>query len=260
MARRFAAIVFLCLCFCASLWVQSASAKKVALVIGIQSYSHLPKVEKASNDARAMADALKAIGIEVLPGIDPAREEMGRLLADFEESIEAGDTALLFFSGHGAAFGAPNYLLPSDMTRDGNILPALSYSGEDLVRRIATRGAKAAIFILDVGRDNPVEAVGRNGNPLSKSRWDIKAPERGLVLYSTGSQEKALDRLSQSDSDPNSVFTRRLLLLLQTKGLSHIEIVKRMAPIRAFSSAMMKTTCAALAMAPIGRQSSKFRG
>jgi hypothetical protein len=45
-------------------------------------------------------------------------------------------------------------------------------------------------------------------------------------MYSAGIGQEALDRLSDEDENPNSVFTRRLIPLLQQSGLSHVRMAK----------------------------------
>jgi hypothetical protein len=47
-------------------------------------------------------------------------------------------------------------------------------------------------------------------------------------MYSAGLGETALDRLSDADQDPNSVFTRTLVPLLQDQNLSLVDLAKEM--------------------------------
>ena len=44
------------------------AAKRVALVIGIDAYDNLPKLQKAVNDEKAVAEALASLGFEVVAG------------------------------------------------------------------------------------------------------------------------------------------------------------------------------------------------
>jgi Caspase domain len=43
--------------------------KRVALVIGNNDYKHVPKLQKAVNDARTMGDTLKQLGFSVMIGL-----------------------------------------------------------------------------------------------------------------------------------------------------------------------------------------------
>jgi hypothetical protein len=46
-------------------------------------------------------------------------------------------------------------------------------------------------------------------------------------MYSAGTGQEALDRLNDTDTDPNSIYTRTLLPLLKTPGLSLSDIAKK---------------------------------
>ncbi len=44
-------------------------------------------------------------------------------------------------------------------------------------------------------------------------------PEGTLVLFSAGAGQEALDRLSDKDNNPNSIFTRTFLPMVKQEGL-----------------------------------------
>src|SRR5215510_1429327 len=48
-----------------------------------------------------------------------------------------------------------------------------------------------------------------------------------FMLFSAGQGQSALDRLSDTDKNPNSVFTRTLLKQMEEPGLSMVQIAKR---------------------------------
>ena len=52
-------------------------------------------------------------------------------------------------------------------------------------------------------------------------------PEGVFVIYSAGAKQTALDRLSNDDSNPNSVFTRNFSKTLAEPGLNLVQIAKR---------------------------------
>src|SRR6188508_925803 len=53
-------------------------------------------------------------------------------------------------------------------------------------------------------------------------------PAEGMfVLFSAGQGQSALDRLSDTDANPNSVFTRTLLVEMETPGQSMVQIAKK---------------------------------
>ena len=53
-----------------------------ALVIGIDAYDNLPKLQKAVNDEKAVAEALTTLGFEVVTGENLSRREMNAKLAE----------------------------------------------------------------------------------------------------------------------------------------------------------------------------------
>lgn len=102
-----------------------------------------------------------------------------------------------------------------------------SFGAEALTRRIQKRGVRAIFSILDACRDNPFvdeggKSIGGNGGLTS-----IDAAEGVFTLYAAGLGQTALDRLSDNDPDPNSVFTRNLIPLLKTRGLSQVDLAKK---------------------------------
>ena len=207
------------------------AAKKVALVIGNNAYTSLPVLQKAVNDANAVAASLTKIGFKVFLGTDLTRRQMNRKLADFTASIAPGDQAFLFFAGHGVALGAENYLIPSDMPKPGageeDLVRDEGYSVNALVSRVQRRGAAATFFVLDACRDNPFAATGVRSIGGTRGLTRVAAPTGVFVLFSAGIGQTALDRLSDNDPNPNSVFTRKLIPLLEKPGLSHVLLAKQ---------------------------------
>jgi formylglycine-generating enzyme required for sulfatase activity len=208
----------------------AVAANRVALVIGNDAYTNLPPLEKAVNDARAVAAALEEIGFKVLLGEDLTRRETNRKLADFEAAVEPGDTAFFFFAGHGVAIGGENLLIPTDMPKpgpgEGSLVRDEAHAVTDLAARVQARGAAAAFFVLDACRDNPFAAAGVRGIGGGRGLTRVDAPSGVFMLFSAGIGQTALDTLPSSDPHPNSVFTRTLAPLLTRPGLGHVRLAK----------------------------------
>ena len=197
-------------------WSDAARAeKRVALVIGNDRYINMAldrQLRKAVNDANTVAAAMRSLGFEVIVGTDLGRQAMIDKLAEFTARLEAGDTAAIFFAGHGVAIQGVNYLIPSDV-------PAVSEGAEarvrgaslaepDIIAELQAKSVRVALLVIDACRDNPFpRAPGRSiGN--TRGLTDAK-PARGVfTLYSAGIGQTALDRLSDRDDANNSVFTR----------------------------------------------------
>ena len=206
----------LCLaCLLGLLAAPVQAEKRVALAIGNDVYPNLPadrQLRKAANDAGSVAATLKSLGFEVILGTNLGRQGMIDRLADFTARLEPGDTAAVFFAGHGVAIAGVNYLVPSDV-------PAVSEGAEarvrgasiaepDLIAELQARSVRVAFVVIDACRDNPFPRPA--GRSIGNTRGLADArPGRGIfTLYSAGIGQTALDRLSNNDTAHNSVFTR----------------------------------------------------
>ncbi len=207
-----------------------ALAGRFALVIGIDGYAELPRLQKARNDAGAVAATLEAQGFTVTLLEDPGRRAMTRALSDLAARLSPGDEALFYFAGHGVEIAGRNYLLPADAPAvkpsEEAFLTAESLAADDVVFTLQARGAAITILILDACRDNPFPREGTRSAGSARGLAPIAPPEGSFILFSAGAGQTALDRLSGSDRDPNSVFTRALLPLLSRGDLTLPELAR----------------------------------
>jgi len=228
---RRSSLAILCLGLLLATTVAASAAKRVALVIGIDAYDNLPTLQKAVNDQKAVAAALSGLGFDVVSGENLTRREMNAKLAELDAKIAPGDTVFFFFAGHGVALGGENYLLPRDLPkpRDGeeNLVRDEGHAVDAIVRRVQGRGAAVSFFVLDACRDNPLAATGTRGIGGTRGLTRVDTPSGVFVLFSAGLGQTALDRLADDDPDPNSVFTRRLVPLLKTPGVTQVALAKR---------------------------------
>jgi uncharacterized caspase-like protein len=111
-----AAIAFLLL-ICASSGVQAE--KRVALLIGNQGYgAEIGRLANQHNDVALLERALKNLGFEVVTVRDAGLARLHEAVNGYARRIQAaGANAVGFFyySGHGAADGGTNYLIPVDV-------------------------------------------------------------------------------------------------------------------------------------------------
>ncbi len=207
------------------------AVERHALVIGVDRYENLPadkQLQKAVNDARAIATALRDLNFEVDVAENVTRREFYRLWARFIAKLNPGDVAALYFSGHGVDLEGV-YLMPRDVQalEDETGLRADAIPLRDLLSDLRARRLTVSFQIIDACRDNPfADTRGRNiGGTRGLSR-----PEnaRGnFIMYSADERQQALDRLGDDDANPNSIYTRSLLpLLSKDSGLSLDEIAK----------------------------------
>ncbi len=208
----------------------AAAAKRIALVVGNDAYENLTPLGKAVNDSRAVAIALEEIGFTVISAENSTRRDMNRRMSEFDASIAPGDTVFFFFAGHGVAIGAENYLLPTDIPkpREGEegLVKDEAHSVDSIIARIRNRGAAVSMVVLDACRDNPFAASGTRNLGAQRGLARIDTPDGVFVLYSAGIGQTALDALGPLDVDQNSVFTRKLVPLLRTGGMTHVALAK----------------------------------
>ncbi|MGD9925753.1 MAG: caspase family protein [Pseudorhodoplanes sp.] len=230
MRRHILALATLLLC-CAP-HHDALAAKRIALVIGNNAYSEVPKLEKAVGDAQAISATLQGLGFDVIAVLDANRSRMARALVDLETRVSPGDTVLFFFAGHGVALDGGNYLMPVDVpdVTEGqrNLLRTEGFLADDISERLRERGAATTVMILDACRNNPFKAgPGRSiGQSRGLSRMDAR---RGMfVMFSAGAGQEALDRLGDSDTHPNSVFTRLFIDLVKRPDLDLIDVAKEL--------------------------------
>jgi hypothetical protein len=221
-------IVAACLTFA----VPAHAEKRVALVVGNNDYRNVPKLLKAVNDARTMGDTLKQLGFTVMVAENQNRQAFSQTLLAFDRAVDAGDTAFFFYAGHGFEIAGQNFLLPTDV-------PAATEGQEELVRdasvladriieRLQNRKVRTAILVFDACRNNPFE---RAGTRAIAGRGGLapmtQLPEGVFSIFSAGPRQTALDRLSNDDANPNSVFTRTFAKELTQPGANLVQVAQR---------------------------------
>lgn len=212
--------------------VYTASAsRRRALVIGVDGYLNLESLQKARNDAQAVSNALVDLGFDVLTLYDASRREINSAVSTLAGQIEPGDEVLFYFAGHGIEVDGRNYLLPSDVPvvnyGDESFLTGESIPAGRILDTFQRKGARTTVMVLDACRNNPFSVDGKRSVGGSRGLVRMEPPEGAFILYSAGAGQTALDRLSDDDQNPNSVFTRALLPRLQEQGMSLHDLAKQ---------------------------------
>ena len=223
----------------AALWALAApgvaEAKRVALVVGINIYDNLApnqQLQKARNDARSVAATFKDIGFQVIQAEDAGRTAFLRAWQKFLDTVVPGDVTALYFSGHGVEINGSNYLLVRDIPQAADGEEVLKNSGirlQSLMDRLKEQRAQVSIFIIDACRDSPYAAQGGKRGLVSPRGLKVEEPPKGtMIMLSAGAGQEALDSLSPTDPNPNSIYTRTLLPLLKEPGLEITDLAKRL--------------------------------
>lgn len=208
-------------------------AKRLALVIGNDDYVNVDPLLKAVNDAKAVAAVIEELGFQVIQRNNAKRAHINDGLTELGRVMKPGDEVLFFFAGHGISVKGQNYLLPTDIPAikpgQEHSIKKEAFSENEILTLLQEKGAKVSILIIDACRNNPFPKQGTRsiGRAIGLGQH-TSPPHNAFVMYSAGLGQQALDRLSEEDENPNSVFTRKLLPLLKTPGLSHVQMAKRL--------------------------------
>jgi hypothetical protein len=204
----------------ALLWAAPVQARRLALVIGNDSYQQVSRLDKAVNDAEGMAVALKAAGFEVFKHRDLTFRKTVLAFEEFYDKIKGGDEVVVFYAGHGVQTDRGSYLLPVDIEGETQSqIEKISYSVNGMLEELDRIKARFSLVIVDACRDNPLRSRGRTiGISRGLSAPDVAKGQ--MVIFSAGRNQKALDSLSSKDENPNGVFTRELLARMPTPGVS----------------------------------------
>lgn len=204
--------------------VPALAARKVALVVGNDNYRWIERLHKSRADAHAYASVLRQKGFVVREAYDVSAAALNALAFRFGRSLRPDDTALFAYSGHGWSDGAQNFMLgvdsprsdrPDDLRRAST---PIRNGADGVMDRIERSGAGLRILIYDTCRDAPSVAGGsRRGAAYSRGPASLGAlPSGTFVVFSDGTGEGAIDRLSSTDANPNSLFTRVFAPLLRS--------------------------------------------
>jgi len=188
---------------------------KRAFIVGVGEYDELTNLQKTIGDAEGYARVFRAQDFEVTKLVGtPKRRDFIAAFDGFVRSIGSGDEVVFVFSGHGWSDGSDNYLALNDAPRGvaEAVLRAETIALErNVMARLRARSPKLTFAIIDACRDEKYDPLTRSSGYLEKGIARMSASEGELILYSAGAGQTSLDRLSNADASPYSVFTRILL-------------------------------------------------
>ena len=200
---------------------------RVALVIGNSAYQSIPILRNPVNDARAMDDALSAVGFRVIRLENATKAQIEAGLNELSRRLIPQAISLVYYAGHGIQMNGRNYLLPVDVKiGTAMTVPAEGVNVDDLMSQVMRSRARMNIIILDACRDNPF--VLGNGSSTSLFR-DISgglalidAPADTLIAFSTAPGKVAAD-----GGGENGLYTSELIRAINTSGASLETVFKK---------------------------------
>jgi peptidoglycan hydrolase-like protein with peptidoglycan-binding domain len=212
-------------------WPAFADAleKHVALVIGNSAYENAPKLDNAVFDARAVADAFRKLGYQVVDGYNLDISQMRAKVSEFSADLPEAKSAIIYYAGHGISVDEENYLIPTDITLKSPTDLDLGAISVSLVLKQMKREDRVNVVVLDACRDNPFAAalarnktraiVGERG--LSRIEGDLA---RGtLIAFASDPKSTALD----GPPGEHSPFTAAFLNHVFDQGVSIDTVMSR---------------------------------
>jgi len=218
-------IVLVLIGWCGTILSPAHAGVRLALVVGNAKYEAVPALDNPSNDAADLAQALRAIGFEVIEQRDATRETMAKAVRDFSERLRGADVALFFYAGHGLQMNGENYLLPVDARIENAADVRFNTINLSDIQQEMEGSRRANIIILDACRNNPfAEKLSRGGRGVTTrglGRVDASG-EGSLIVYSTQPNNVALDGAGR-----NSPFTAALIKHVGTPGLEVRQMISK---------------------------------
>ena len=197
---------------CVAGGVSWAAGKRVAFVVGNGAYQAVPELLNPKNDAKAVSEALRKVGFEVVTAIDLDRKSFDKAVEKFIRSLSNAELSLFYYSGHGVEVGGENRIIPIDAKLATETSLEVETVSLQTVMLHMRNNSRAQLLYLDACRDNPFAvkkfAVGGDeikrsvGRGLAKEKADIGS----LIAYATEP-----GNIAQDGDGVNSPFTIAVL-------------------------------------------------
>jgi hypothetical protein len=198
--------------------VPEDSGRRLALIIGNNDYprdSEFPDLDNCIRDARLVKQTLEAVNFDTTLIENANRSVMDDALLTFENQIQAGDTALVYFAGHGIEFENKNYLMASNANfKARSRLGEESLEAETVAKAMLLGGAKRSFLFLDCCRESP-EGGWLTRGQKRRGLAQIDVDGDIVIAYAAKPGQAALD-----GNGINSPYARALAKWIP-QGLDH---------------------------------------
>lgn len=193
---------------------------KVALVLGNSNYKEAP-LRNPVNDARAIGEALVAMGFAVTMKIDAGRAEMAAATQAYVQTLaRKKSVGVFYYAGHGVQLAWRNYMLPVDAAIDTLAdIQKQAVEVNGLLEGIKQANNALNVIILDACRDNPFGSV-KSADQKGLSQMD--APQNTLLAFATSPGNVASD-----GEGVHGVYTEHLLREMKVPDAKVEDIFKR---------------------------------
>src|SRR6266852_1180522 len=192
----------------------SVPERRVALVIGNSAYQTVSGLPNTTNDARAIAEVLKADGFtSVRIILDMTRASMIASLNDFQREADTSDWAVVYYAGHGLEVSGANYLVPIDAKLGDDRDIQDEAVSVDRILSAVENAKKLRLVMLDACRNNPfLKKMHRSIATRSISRGLAAIEPLGATLIVFAAQD---GETAEDGAGNHSPFAASLINRLQ---------------------------------------------
>lgn len=202
---------------------------RLALLVGNQGYqAKVGALENPHNDVALLSDVLKKLGFKVVVIRDAGLAEMHRVLNGYVRNLRAagpGTIGFFYYSGHGAADGSTNYIIPVDVrSTDTTELWDQSLRLNEITRKLKREAGNATHFVVfDACRNTlKLSAPGTRSGLLQAKGYVPVAQEAGMLIsYATAEGELASD-----EGDGAGLFARILSEEISKPGVEAVSMFR----------------------------------
>lgn len=188
--------------------------RRVALVVGNGAYENAGTLRNPVNDARAVADALRRVGFDVMLTENRSQREMAQDIREFGRKLDQNTVALYYYSGHGIQVKGENYVVPVDAAIENEEEVEYGTVNVGLVMaQMEAARSRVNIVFLDACRNNP---FARSFRSSSQGLAMMNAPAGTFIAYATAPGDVASDGTAAAG---NGLYTQQLLRFLDQPGL-----------------------------------------
>jgi formylglycine-generating enzyme required for sulfatase activity len=197
-----------------------APEARVALIIGNADYEDA-RLRNPVNDARAVAQALRGAGFDVVVVENANRDRMHEAIIEFGDRLrERKGVGLFYFSGHGVQVGGRNFMVPlGARIASERMVDVATVDVNRVLAEMDAGQARVNIVVLDACRDNPYARAFR---AASRGLAQVDAPRGTLIAYATAPGKVAAD-----GTGANSPYTAALVKHLPAPGVPIEGVFKR---------------------------------
>lgn len=224
------ALWFCVICLC-TVWLTLqpvAANTRLALVIGIDDYVHVPNLSNARRDAELIGDTLTSQGFETTLLVNADRRAIYQAVQELSARAAEAEAVALYFAGHGIQIDGTNYLIPADAALRSELEMRSEAVSLDLVMQEMERAPISMIF-LDACRDNPfAEQIRADSRAETRSLGAtrglavVRPTGDMMVAYATSPNMVAADGAGR-----NSPFASALARHIPTPDVEVSVLMKR---------------------------------